>query len=93
MSHLQSFFSLDNAYFVQTLFAFLSLALGLLGIGLGQRVSTNGRACLVIGLGVGLLTMALLATSFGSFAPGIALVFIGSFLGSGHLTKFTSGKS
>ena len=87
MNQLTNFFSLDNVYFVQTLFALASLTLGLAGIALGRRLAGNGNLCIVIGLAVGIGAMALCATPLAPCAPGWGLVFIGCFLASEKLAK------
>lgn len=81
---------LDNPFVQQTLFAFASLALGLAGMVLGQRVATQGKLCLLFGVGVGIVTMWLLTTSYATLAPGFAGVFVFAFLASGGLMKLAS---
>jgi hypothetical protein len=81
---------LDNPFVQQTLFAFASLALGLFGMVLGQRVASQGKLCLLFGVGVGVFTMWLLTTSYALLAPGFAGVFIFAFVASGGLMKLAA---
>jgi hypothetical protein len=89
MNNLASFLTLENPFVLQTLFAIASLALGLAGISLGQRLSGHGNLCVIIGLAVGIGAMALLATPLAAWAPGWGLSFIGCFLLSEKLSKLT----
>ena len=82
--------SLNDPYLQHALFALASLALGLLGMLLGQRL-TNGKTNLVFGLVLGGLTVFLLFTPYGYLAPGWLGVFVLSYLASGALTKLVSG--
>jgi hypothetical protein len=85
--------SLDNPFVVNTLYAFASVVLGLLGIVLGQRLSTNGKLCIVVGLAIGLGTMFLIGTSYAYLAPGWCGVFLVGFLLSERLTRLVAGNS
>jgi hypothetical protein len=87
MHDLFASFHLDNPFVLQTLFAFASLAAGMAGMVIGQRSATQGKLCLLLGCGVGVGTMWLLATSYALLAPGFAGVFVFSFLASSGLLK------
>lgn len=92
MNQLASFLTFDNPLVLHTVFALVSAALFMTGVALGHRAATNGKLCVVLGLGIGLATMALLATPLACFSPGWALVFIGGFLASEKLASLMSGK-
>jgi hypothetical protein len=87
VNHIFDFFSTNNPYVVQTLFAFASLLLGMLGMIVGQRLVTNHRLGFIMGLAVGIGMMVLLATPYGYLAPGWCLVFVVGFLGYNELNK------
>jgi hypothetical protein len=89
MNNLASFLTLENAFVLQTLFALASLALGLAGMTLGQRLSSSGNWGVILGLAVGIGAMALLATPLATWAPGWGLAFVICFLLSEKLAKFT----
>lgn len=91
MQDLLTSFDLHNPFVQHTLFAFASLALGLLGMVLGQRVATQGKLCIVLGVLIGIGTMWLLATPFASLAPGFCGVFVFSFVASNLLMKLACG--
>jgi len=81
--------TLDSAYVQHTLFAFASLAMGLLGLVLGQKVN-NGKIAMVIGLFMGGLAVFLFFTPFGHFAPGFLGVYVVTFLVSDPLMKLVT---
>jgi uncharacterized membrane protein YedE/YeeE len=87
---MQDLFTLHDPFVMHTLFAFASLALGMLGMVLGQRVATQGKLCMLLGAGVGAFTVWLLASPYAVLAPGFAGVFVFSFLASGLLMRVAS---
>jgi hypothetical protein len=87
---MQDMFNLANPFVQQTLFAFASLALGMIGMVLGQRVASQGKLCMLFGIGVGVFTMWLLTTPYALLAPGFAGVFVFSFIASGGLMKLAA---
>lgn len=93
MQDIFTSFELSNPFVQHTLFAFASLALGLMGMVLGQRVATQGKLCILLGVAVGVFTMWLLTTSYATLAPGFGGVFVLSFLASNVLTRLACGAS
>ncbi len=90
LTHLLDAINLNNPYLVQTAFALASLFLGMVGMVIGQRLATNGRLCILIGLGIGIGTACLFATPYGYLAPGWCAVFIVGFLAYNELTKIVA---
>ncbi|GEM_PF-4204604 len=93
MQDLFSSFDPQNLFVQHTLFAFASLALGLLGMVLGQRVASHGKLCILLGVGIGIFTMWLLTTPFATLAPGVGGVFLASFLASGVIARVACGSA
>lgn len=87
MQDLFTSFTLTNPFVANTLFGFACLALGLLGMVLGQRVATQGKLCMLLGIAVGVFNMWLLTTAFAALAPGLGGVFVVSFLASNAMMK------
>lgn len=87
MQDLFTSFTLSNPFVANTLFGFACLALGMLGMVLGQRVASQGKLCMILGIAVGVFNMWLLTTSFAVLAPGLGGVFVVSFLASNAMMK------
>lgn len=93
--NITDFLTIDNPYVLHTLFAIISLALGLFGMVLGQRAATNGKLCIILGLAIGIGTMFLISTPYAFLAPGWCVVFMFCFLASSQVLKLanvTAGK-
>jgi hypothetical protein len=82
--------SMADPYVQHTLFALGTLVLGLIGYISGQRLANYGKLCMVIGLILGGLLTFLFVSPYGYFAPGIGIVFLVTFLGSGLLAQLAS---
>jgi hypothetical protein len=85
--------TLNNLYVLGTLFAVASFALGIVGMVLGQRLSTNGKLSLVLGLLAGGGTVALFFTPYAAAAPGLCAVLVASFLLSNWIMRLVCGSS